>query len=502
MPRPRIAIAGFQHESNSFAPFGASYEDFVKPDGWPALAAGPEILRVFPGLNIPIGGFIDHAPADWTLVPLLWCSAEPCGPVLDEAFERVAARLCHALAEAGPVDGVLLDLHGAMVVESHEDGEGELLRRLRAIVGKAVPIVVTLDLHANVTQAMMAAADAITVYRTYPHVDMSLTARRAIGLLSHLLAGQPLHRAWRKLPFMMPISAQCTTLEPCRSLYASLPALERDGVLSADFAAGFPPADIAECGPAVLAYGATAAAAEAAAGQLERAVLEAEAAFDSGLVPAAEAVAHAIAEGRPGSPLVLADVQDNAGAGATSDTTTLLRALLDQGARDAVLALLWDPPAAAAALAAGPGAEFELLLGGRYGDPPGPLPARVRVEAVSDGNILCHGQMLAGVTVALGPTALLRVLDRDADVRVAVCSQRFQCMDQAVLRALGVEPRAQAILAIKSTVHFRADFEPIARRIVNVEAPGAHPCRLDRVAYRRLRPGVRLALGRPAAAAE
>lgn len=498
MSRPRIAIAGFQHESNSFAPFGASWEDFVKADGWPALAEGAEILHVFPGLNIPIGGFIDHAPADWELVPLLWCSAEPCGPVEDAAFERVAARLVEGLAAAGPLDGLLLDLHGAMVVQSFEDGEGELLRRVRAVVGPELPVVVTLDLHANVTEAMVAQADAITVYRTYPHVDMGETARRAVGLLRHRLAGRPLHRAWRKLPFMMPISAQCTTLEPGRGLYDSLPHREREGVLSVDFAAGFPPADIAECGPAVLAYGETAAAAEAAAARLAGAVLAVEQEFDSALVPAAEAVALAIQQGRPGAPVVLADVQDNAGAGATSDTTTLLRALIDQGAQDAVLALLWDPPAARAAHAAGRGAELELTLGGRFGDPAGPLPLRVRVEALSDGNILCHGQMLAGVTVALGPTALLRVLDPRCDLRVAICSQRFQCMDQAVLRALGVEPREQALLAIKSTVHFRADFEPIAQRVINVEAPGAHPCRLENVPYRRLRPGVRLALGRAA----
>ncbi|HKY94967.1 MAG TPA: M81 family metallopeptidase [Kiloniellales bacterium] len=492
MARPRIAIAGFQHESNTFAPFGASYEDFVKPDGWPAMAEGREILRVFGNLNIPIGGFIQHAPKNWELLPLLWCSAEPCGPVEDAAFERVAARICDGLAEAGPLDGVLLDLHGAMVVESHEDGEGELLRRVRAIVGPRVPVVTTLDLHANVTEAMVRHADAITLYRTYPHVDMSEAARRAVSLMRRLLAKQPVAKAWRKLPFMMPLSAQCTTLEPCRSLYGSLAARERGGVLSVDFAAGFPPADIFECGPAVVAYGETPDAAETAAESFLQDVLRVEAEFDSRLVPAGEAVRQAIAEGRAGRPVVLADVQDNAGAGATSDTTALLRELIDQGAQKAVLALLWDPPSAERVHAAGLGAELDLVLGGRYGDPGGPLPARVRVEALSDGNILCQGLMLGGVTVALGPTAMLRILGTGADLRVAICSQRFQCMDQAVLRALGAEPKDQAILAIKSTIHFRADFEPIAARVINVEAPGTHPCRLDKVDYRRLRPGLRL----------
>jgi len=492
MARTRIAIAGFQHESNSFAPFGAGYEDFVKADGWPALAEGEEIFRVFGNLNIPIGGFVQHAADDWELVPLLWCSAEPCGPVADAAFERIAARICDGLAAAGHLDGVLLDLHGAAVTETFEDAEGELLRRVRAIVGPQVPVVVTLDLHANVTEAMVGHADAITLYRTYPHVDMADTARRAVGLLRRLLGGQPLVKAWRKLPFMMPLSSQCTTLEPCRSLYGSLGARERDGVLSIDFAAGFPPADIFECGPALVVYGESEVAAEGAAEAFLQDILTVEAEFDGRLVPAREAVRQAIAEGRPGRPVILADVQDNAGAGATSDTTTLLRALIDQRAQNAVLALLWDPATADRVHAEGVGGELTLALGGRYGDPGGPLVSRVRVEALSDGNIPCQGAMLGGVTVALGPTALLRVLDGGADLRVAICSQRFQCMDQAVLRALGVEPKDQAILAIKSTVHFRADFEPIAARVINVEAPGTHPCRLDTVPYRRLRPGLRL----------
>ena len=160
--RPRIAIAGFQHETNTFAPFGAGYEDFAQADGWPALTTGAAILDLFPAVNIPIGGFI-AAAGDLDLVPIAWASAEPCSYVSDDAFDRIAGLICDGIATAGRLDGIYLDLHGAMVTASHEDGEGELLRRLRRVVGPDLPIVASLDMHANVTRAMVELADALAI---------------------------------------------------------------------------------------------------------------------------------------------------------------------------------------------------------------------------------------------------------------------------------------------------------------------------------------------------
>ena len=191
-------------------------------------------------------------------------------------------------------------------------------------------------------------------------------------------------------------------------------------------------------------------------------------------------------------PTVLADVQDNPGAGATSDTTGLLRALVQGGAQGAVLALLWDPEAAAEAHQAGAGARLALALGGRFpAAGSGPYEAEVLVERLSDGRFQCTGEMYGGCEVALGKMALLRIVDPLADVRVIVSSLRFQCLDLAIFRHMGVEPAEQRILAVKSTVHYQADFAPIAGEIRHVGSPGANPCRLQRVPYRRLRSGLR-----------
>ncbi|HEY8016391.1 MAG TPA: M81 family metallopeptidase, partial [Dongiaceae bacterium] len=166
----RIAIGGFQHETNTFAPTPATYQDFARADGWPALLRGREMLDVLDGINLPSAGFIAAAKRQHhELVPLLWCSATPSGPVVQEAYERIAGELLERLAAAGPVDAVYLDLHGAMVAAHLPDGEGELLRRLRRLVGPDLPIVASLDFHANVSPAMVEHATALTAYRTYPH---------------------------------------------------------------------------------------------------------------------------------------------------------------------------------------------------------------------------------------------------------------------------------------------------------------------------------------------
>jgi microcystin degradation protein MlrC len=490
--RPRVAIAGFQHETNTFAPFGASYEDFLRADGWPAMTRGGAILEIFPPLAIPIGGFIRAAQATHDLVPLVWSAAEPCSFVADDAFERIAGLICEGIAGAGKLDAVYLDLHGAMVVESFEDGEGELLRRVRAVVGPGLPIILSLDMHANVTEAMVELSDGITLYRTYPHIDMVETGQRAFELLERRVRHRgPLFKALRKTPFLIPLAAQCTDFEPCKSLFSGLPDSAEGVVSSVDIALGFPPADIRECGPAVVAYGTDEAAVMAAAdAQLER-LLAAETRFAMPVLGAGDAVSRAGREGRKGAPIVLADIQDNPGAGGTSDTIGLLRAMVDGGLRDSALGLLWDPEAARAAHEAGLGAEIRIRLGGRFGYDSAPYDATVRVEALSDGVFTCNGAILGDVTVDLGPMARLRILDDKSDVHVAVASVRYQCLDQDLLRAVGIEPKEQSVVAVKSTIHFRADFEPIAKEIIMVESPGANFCRNETVTYKNLRPGVR-----------
>ncbi len=268
----RIAVGGFLHETHSFAPMRTRYDDFLHPAGYPGLVRGPAMLAVMRGTAASAAGAIAAIEADGhEAVPLLWCLASPAGPIEAEAFERIAALLCAELAEAGPLDGVFLDLHGAALAECAPDAEGELLRRVRAIVG-AVPVVVTLDPHANLTALMVGCADVIVPYRTYPHVDMKLVGRRAIGLLHRRIArGAPFAKAYRQLDYWMPITSQCTLEGPMRDVMARRAELEgQPGMVELAWCFGFPYADFADCGPAVAAFAETEASAGAAAERCAR----------------------------------------------------------------------------------------------------------------------------------------------------------------------------------------------------------------------------------------
>lgn len=487
----RIAVGGFQHETNTFAPSKARYEDFERAGGWPGLTAGPALFEAVAGINLPIAGFVEEArAAGHEPVPLLWCAATPCAHVEAAAFERIAEGLLRRLAEALPVDAVYLDLHGAMVTEHLEDGEGELLRRIRTLVGPRIPIVASLDFHANITAEMVAQSSALVAYRTYPHVDMAETGARAARLLDRRLSrGRGFAKALRKLPFLIPLPWQCTLIEPAASIYRRLAALEGGEVTSLSFAPGFPPADILECGPAVIAYAESQTEADRAVDALAEEVSAREAAFAGRIYAVEDGVRHALRlVGQGTRPVVLADTQDNPGAGGTSDTVGVLNALVRAGAERAVVANLYDPEAAAAAHAAGEGAVLTLGLGGKSGLPDQrPFQGAFRVERLGDGNFTATGPFYRGARMRLGPMALLSI----GGVRIIVASAKQQAADRAMFHHLGLDPADENILALKSTVHFRADFEPIAGTVLVVAAPGPNPADHRMLPYRRLRDGVR-----------
>ena len=370
----KIAVGGFHHETNTFALENAKYQNFVEADGWPALTEDEKLFDVVEGVNLPISGFIDasmalgHLPA-----PLLWCSATPSSHVTVDAFERVASAMLDRLANSLPVDAVYLDLHGAMVTEHHQDGEGELLARVRGLIGPQVPLLASLDLHANVTTRMLAEADALVAYRTYPHIDMADTGRRSADLLERIFAGERPAKAIQKLDFLIPLIWQCSLVEPCRSLYESLSDLERreSKIWSLSFTTGFPPSDIHDVGPAILAYADDQESADQAAREFAETVLSVESKFKGKLYTPAEAVEYAIRSEL--KPVVIADTQDNPGAGGNSDTIGMLEALVDAEACSSVIGLIYDPGAAQLAHQAGTGKEIELSLGalsGRNGERP------------------------------------------------------------------------------------------------------------------------------------
>ena len=492
----RIAVGGFQHETNTFAPSKATWERFEEVDGWPGLSRGRELFPAIEGVHLPITDAVTALRGlGHEVVPLSWCAATPSAHITEDAFERITAILLEDIATAGHPDGIYLDLHGAAVSEHFEDAEGELLRRIRALVGDGVPISASLDLHANVTEQMLALADVMDAYRTYPHVDMGETGARAARHLDALLRGEgPFHKALRKPNFLIPINWGCTDMEPAASLYHLLPemveAMAGAGLAAISFAAGFPMADIRQVGPAVFAYGRDRAATEAAVETISQAVHAAEPDFAGRVWQPDEAVAEAMRiAGTARRPLVLADTQDNSGGGGPSDTTGLLEALIRGGAKGAVLGLLNDPEVALQAHEAGEGATIRGELGGKSGmESHRPLAGDYHVLKLGDGNFTATGPMWRGARMELGPMALLEI----EGVRVAVGSRMMQAADQSIFRHLGVEPAEQNILALKSSVHFRADFQPISQEILVVEAPG--PCAVDpsKLPFTKVRPGLRL----------
>ena len=490
----RIAVGGMQHETNTFAPSKADYPAFEAGGGWPSIQYGDPLFDAVAGANIPAQGAIEALRSSGhNLVATAWASASPSAHVTSDAFDRIVGELVRHLKAAGKVDGVYLDLHGAMVTEAHDDGEGEILRRVREAVGPRVPIAASLDLHANMTRAMFETADALVAYRSYPHVDMAETGARAARLLERMLkTGSKLAHRNRGFDFLTGIPSQSSFIEPGRSLYRELGKLENSSDTVLSFTPGFPMADFDECGMSVFGYGSSQKDVDAAVEKLHAAVADSEGDFALELHLPDDAVKRAMARGEPGVPVVLADTQDNPGAGGNGDTTGLLAALVRQNAREATLGLLIDGESALRAHQAGQGASLAFSLGGRSRIPgDSPFTGEFTVERLGDGRFTCTGPMFRGFRMQLGPMALLR--SRAAPgVRVVLASRKCQAADQEMFRHVGIEPRRERVLGLKSSVHFRADFEPIAREVLVVKAPGPALADPAEFQWTKLRKGMRM----------
>jgi microcystin degradation protein MlrC len=488
----RIAVGGFMHETNTFQPVLTTYKDFAEAGDRAPLTRGAAVLTRFDGSNQSVAGSIAVLrAAGATLLPLVWASATPAGYVTRDAFERIAAMLIEDLRAALPLDGICLSLHGAMVAEDIEDAEGELLERIRAVVGPALPVVASLDLHSNTTPRMFALSDGLVGYCTYPHVDMAETGEKAARLLAEILVrGEKPHKAYHQLPYLIPLTWQCSTIEPSKSIYAEAARLIGTGVAATSFTPGFPAADIRDCGASVFVYGWDREAVERGAERLYRMVLDAEPDYAGRLWSPDEAVREAMQRTRSDArPVLLADTQDNPGVGGSSDTVGLLAAMLRNRAERAVLGLLHDPKAALAAHQSGLGADLTIGIGagsGQWGE--APVRSTWRVERLGDGAMTCRGPMLNGWPLALGPMALLR----SGGVSVVVSTKKFQPMDPEPFLHLDVEPAKQRIVALKSSVHFRAAFESMAQAVLVVESPGAMIVDPVNLPFTRLRPGLRM----------
>ena len=462
-----VLSAEFAHETNTFSRVLTGYDKFLARSG---CLPGDEAIAARGHANTEIGGFLEVAQAhQWRLIHVLSASANPGGPVTDDAFERLAGAIVDAARQhRDAIQGIALGLHGAMVTQQHDDGEGELLRRLRAVVGPDLPIAITLDLHANVTQAMCALANIIVSYKTYPHVDMRAAGRHAAGVLHRAMAGEIRPVTLRaRVPMLGETTGGRTDKGPMVGWLAQARALEAGDpeVFAVSLNAGFSHADLPEMGPtALVTCQGDLPRHQAFANRLADAMWDArfEKLTDYLTVEAAAARCAAWPAGR--APLVVADYSDNPGGGAYGDSTALLAALLQAGVQDACLGPMVDPDVARQLQDLPVGSEVDVTLGGktdpRFGG--GPLALHGRLRWRGDGSYTGDGPMIGGQRRTWGPTAVLQV----EGIAILVVTNAAQMWDLQQFKTFGIDPQAHRVVALKSAQHFRAAFEPIAGEVI------------------------------------
>lgn len=490
--RYRVVVAEISHETNVFAALPTTFADFEAA----GLVYGANCFAGAAGTNSAFGGFMRGAEReDIDLVPLCSVWATPSGIVTADAADRLDDILVNGLKAAlvsGPVDGVLLALHGAMVTETDRDGDGRLLETARAIVGPDVPIVSTLDLHANISTRMVAAADVLIGYDTYPHIDMADRADEACSVLTRIIRGEISPIPALVKPPMLPTSQRMPTAnDPMRSLIARAHEIEAsEDVINVTIAGGFPPADVEEAGFSVLVT--TNNSAELAgrlATEIARLAWETRDGFLGGVTSFEEAAGMLVNHDRE-KPLLIVDIGDNPWTGGPGDSAELLRFLLGHGIENAALALIRDPESVARCLDAGPGAWVDLRLGAKtdrlHGDP---LDVKAYVRMISNGRYVNEGPMMAGVPVNLETTAIIVVGPNapERGISVLVTSRAETPIDLNAFRTHGIEPTRLKVIALKGKGHFRAAFEPIVDRVVLVEGPGITGADLSRLPFSHLR---------------
>lgn len=485
MPR-KVLIAGFKHETNTFSRLPTTLADYQSR----ALQRGDQIPQAYAGTNTEVAAFLDGCKKHgWQAILTVVGDATPSGKLTRDCYETIAGEILEAAKRERP-DAVLLNLHGAMVAEHVDDGEGELIARLRAALGTQCVIAATLDLHANVTKLMAQSADILVSYRTYPHIDNYVIASEAVDLVAQTLDGRikPVTIVRRGNEITGLDSGRTTQPGPMTEALAMAAALKtKPGVLSVSVNAGFFKADIAEVGPSVVIVGEGRREDLAMlADPLVQHIAATRATSTVHYATVADAVAAAKSKGRSGAPVVLADYSDNPGGGGYSDSTGILRGLLAAGVTNAAISAICDPASAAACHAAGVGATLTLDIGGKI-DPklaPPLVGASGTVTHLSDGRFTITGPMMTGMRVDMGPTATFKV----GGVEIVLGTKRFQNYDLGFFRIGGIEPKERAVLAVKSMQHFRAAYAPIAGDIVVVdEGDGITSSDIKRLSFHKVR---------------
>jgi len=485
----RLLIAMMKHETNTFSPvptplarFGPSSSDRTGP----GPLYGEAAVEAYRGTGSGLGAYLDLALREGAEIVLpIAAGAPPSRPVEDAAYEHIACVICDAVAKGG-FDGIMLDLHGAMVTESLEDGEGELLRRIRAI-DPVTPIAVAYDMHANLYGAMIANATVVAGYRTYPHIDIYDTAHRAGEILLRAMRGEvrPV-MAWGNVPMLPHVMRQGSDDHPNRELQARVAAMTapgaNGGALAASLFTGFPHADIANAGlSAVVVTDGDRALAERLRDELLDRAWNKREAFVYRLEPLAASLARAgaIEPPKPGEgPIVLLDHYDNCASGGTMDTTAVLVAILRAGLDNVAAFAIYDPVAVEQAIAAGIGAEVALAIGGRMAMPqiPGesrPVTVTGTVKTIANGRFRNKGPMGRGVLTDMGPSVVIDT----GKVEIAVISRHVEPSDLNCFYALGIDPMQKRYLMLKSRIHWRAGLGSVAKAVI--ECAGMGVCTSD-----------------------
>ncbi|MFZ5677860.1 MAG: M81 family metallopeptidase [Pseudomonadota bacterium] len=473
------------HETNTFNVNLTDYDAFVARD----THYGEDAIRALGDANTELAGFCDSAHRyGWKHIHVLSAAAEPAGFVTRDAFERLGGRIVAEVAcHKDELDGIALALHGAMVTEFCEDGEGELLKRLRDVVGPDLPIAVTLDLHANVTPEMCALANIIVSYKTYPHIDMRARARQAGDILERAMKGEIRPRTLRvHRPMLEEVNGARTDVGPMIARVEKAIAHEKTpGALAVSINSGFGNADIKDVGPTVLVtYDGAEAPHRALAENLADDIWDTRFDILNDYMPVEKAAEIAKAHKRKQGPIIIADYADNPGGGGYGDSTNLLKALLDAGITDAAFGPMVDGQVALELHKHKIGEQVKIRLGGktdpRFGGAPLDLEGELRL--ISDGIYTGDGPMIGKLTLSFGPSAVVRV----GGIEILVVTEPAQMLDLQQFRAFGIDPAARTVVALKSMQHFRAAFEPIADKVIVCDSGALCTPHLERLPYKNV----------------
>ena len=484
-PRPRIAVGGIMHESNSFYPAPTRLKDF-------RVFRGPEIAAQFAASKSELAGYLEGANRfGFEVYPTLFAEATPAGPVTAEALDRLTGELIERMKGAPKLDGVLLALHGAMVSEKFPHGDAEVARRVRQAFGPKFPIVVTHDFHANISTEIVEYSTALIGYKTNPHVDQRERGLKAAELISRIVKGEVRPtQAISKPAMLYNIRYQNTNAEPLRPVVEESRRLEKDPrILGATVSGGYQYADTPAMGvSAVVITNNDPALARREADRLGDMLWATRDRLKLNLPTPAQAVRMAAAEQK--HPVVLVEMGDNIGGGSAGDATAMLSELVRQKALGWVV-VITDPEAVKTAVRLGIGGAFDMPVGGKtdrlHGDP---VRVRGRVKSLHDGRFLeteirhggarYHDQGLSAVVEADGST-------RDLSNILLLTTEREAPMSLHQLISCGIYPERQRILVVKAAIAFRAAYEPVAARIIEVDTPGATAVNPARFTYKQAR---------------